>query len=80
MPVPPTSEPSPALPAPENSSPASLPPFVPVAVTGPPTSARGPDTSVAIELAGGRVLRLPESISAARLAELVCALESRGSA
>jgi transposase-like protein len=52
------------------------PPFVSVAVTGQPIGT----ASIVIELAGGRVLRLPESISAGRLAELVHALESRGPA
>ena len=33
---------------------------------------------IAIELAGGRVLHLPESMPADRLAELVHALEARG--
>jgi hypothetical protein len=36
-------------------------------------------TSITVELAGGRVLRLPEMISAARLAEIVAALEARTS-
>jgi hypothetical protein len=45
-------------------------------VTGQPIGT----ASIVIELAGGRVLRLPESISAGRLAELVHALESRGPA
>jgi len=76
-PEPSTSEPSPASPAPKTSALAApLPSFVPVSVTGPAAGT----TSIAIELAGGRVLRLPESISAARLAELVHALESRGEA
>jgi hypothetical protein len=35
--------------------------------------------STSIELAGGRVLRLPESITTERLVELVEALESRAS-
>lgn len=52
----------------------ALPSFVPVTVAGLPTDTK----SIAIELAEGRVLRLPESITAARLAELVHALESRG--
>ena len=42
------------------------PAFVPVAVTG--ESRR--ESGLVIELAGGRVLRLPESITAQRLAEL----------
>jgi len=56
--------------------PSEPPPFVPVAVTGTPAVA----TSIALELGGGRVLRLPESITATRLAELVHAIESRGPA
>ncbi len=53
--------------------PALRPPaFVPMMVTDRP--ARKP--SIEIELAGGRVLRLPESIAAERLAELVEALEA----
>lgn len=36
------------------------------------------DGAIVIELAGGRVLRLSESTSAERLAELVHALETRG--
>lgn len=35
-----------------------------------------PEASITIELAGGRLLRLPVSLPAVRLAELVCALES----
>ena len=50
----------------------TLPAFVPAVVTGLPSGGG----SLAIELAGGRVLRLPEAISAARLAELVHAIES----
>jgi hypothetical protein len=48
--------------------------FVPVVVTDRSTR----DTSLALELAGGRVLRLPQSIPIERLAELIVALESRG--
>ncbi len=50
----------------------TLPAFVPAVVTGLPSGGG----ALAIELAGGRVLRLPEAISAARLAELVHAIES----
>ena len=39
---------------------------------------QGRNGAIAIELAGGRVLRLPESIAADRLAEFVNALEARG--
>ncbi|MBX3415947.1 MAG: hypothetical protein KF708_24915 [Pirellulales bacterium] len=54
------------------SIPASA--FLPVVVSDevPPNRA-----SIVIELAGGRVLRLPESISTERLVELVAALEAR---
>jgi hypothetical protein len=48
--------------------------FVPVVVTAAPRR----DESIVIELAGGRVLRLPASMSAAWLAELAEALEARG--
>jgi hypothetical protein len=59
------------------SEPVAVPSlFVPVAVTGQPIGT----ASIVIELAGGRMLRLPESISSVRLAELVHAIESRGSA
>lgn len=79
LPAPSSSKSSPMLPAPETSDPATaLPPFVPVAIAGPRAGTRGRDTSMVIELAGGRVLRLPESIPAGRLAELVHAIESRG--
>ena len=50
------------------------PAFVPVVVTDRSTR----DTSLALELSGGRVLRLPQSIPIERLAELIVALESRG--
>jgi transposase-like protein len=51
----------------------SSPSFVPVVVSDHPTS----DASIAIELVGGHVLKLPASTPAAWLAELVLALESR---
>ena len=47
------------------------PSFVPVVVSDQPTSG----TSIAIELVGGHVLKLPASTSAAWLAELALALE-----
>ena len=50
----------------------ACPAFVPVAVTGSPRA------GFVLELAGGRVLRLPETIPIERLAEFVVALESRG--
>jgi hypothetical protein len=50
----------------------ACPAFVPVAVTG------GPRAGFVLELSGGRVLRLPETIPIERLAEFVVALEARG--
>lgn len=47
--------------------------FVPVQLAATPHGA----TSIEMALAGGRVLRLPASISMERLAELVHALEAR---
>lgn len=50
------------------------PDFLPVRVTDPmPRQA-----TIALELTGGRVLRLPETIAAARLAEIVAAIETTG--
>jgi hypothetical protein len=49
------------------------PAFLPAMMTSEPRR----ETAIAIDLAGGRVLRLPESMSAERLAELVQALEAR---
>ena len=48
------------------------PAFVPAVVT----STSSADTSIVLELGNGRALKLPESIAAARLAELVTALEA----
>jgi hypothetical protein len=48
------------------------PAFVPVTLGAPPR----PAASITIELAGRLVLRLPESIPAQRLAQIVHALES----
>ena len=48
------------------------PAFVPAVVTDTPPC----DTSIVLELGNGRALKLPESIAAARLAELVTALEA----
>lgn len=48
------------------------PSFVPMLVTDRLTR----EVSIEMELAGGRIVRLPESISAQRLAELVQALEA----
>jgi len=52
----------------------SPPAFVPARVT----EQSSPAASIAVELASGCVLRLPASIGADRLAELVGALERRG--
>ena len=49
------------------------PAFVPAVVTSTSPS----DTSIILELTSGTALKLPESISATRLAELVHALEAR---
>ena len=51
----------------------SSPSFVPMVVNDQPKG----DASIVIELTGGQVLKLPASISATWLAELVLALESR---
>ena len=50
------------------------PPFVPAVLAGPAPG----ESWLVIELAGGRSLRVPESIAAPRLSELVSALEGRG--
>lgn len=47
-------------------------PFVPLVVTSTPER----EPTIAIELAGGRVLRLPTSTSTEQLAELIHALDS----
>ena len=52
---------------------SSEPPFIPAIVTSEPSCG----ASIAIELASGCVLRLPESTSATWLADLVHALETR---
>ena len=57
----------------DEQQPIAQPAFIPAVVT----SASSADTSIVLELASGAALRLPESISAARLAELVHALETR---
>ena len=49
-------------------------PFVPVVLREAPRTTDDP--GIVIELAGGRLLRLPAEIAAARLAELVHALEA----
>lgn len=49
------------------------PEFLPVRLT----DRAAHDGSITLELAGGRVLRLPETMPAERLAEIVAALETR---
>ena len=56
--------------------PATPPAFVPVVVRDEPRV--GHDAGIVIELRGGRLLRLPGSMSAGRVAELVRALEDGG--
>ncbi len=51
---------------------AGRPDFLPVRVT----DAAASHASIALELAGGRVLRLPEAIPAVRVAEIVAAIEA----
>lgn len=65
------------------------PPFVPMIVRSGARRDRGripastqlsaaqPSIAITLELAGGRTLRLPETIAVERLAELVFALEAR---
>lgn len=53
------------------SIPASATNFVPVRVSNVPS----PPASLALELTGGRVLRLPQSMPIERIAELILALE-----
>lgn len=77
-----------AMAAPAGSQP-KRPPFVPMIVGSGARGGRGripdstqpnaaqPSTAITLELAGGRTLRLPETIAAERLAELVFALEAR---
>ena len=50
-----------------------MPAFLPAVVTNEPQRESG----VAIELSGGRVLRLPEAMSVCRIAELVHAIDAR---
>lgn len=52
---------------------AKRPHFLPVLVSDPAPR----HAAITLELLGGRVLRLPESIAAERLADLVAALEAR---
>jgi hypothetical protein len=62
----------------QRDAPAKLsktpPSFVPAVLSDPAPG----ESWLVIELAGGRALRVPESIPAQRLAELVAALEGRG--
>jgi transposase len=52
------------------------PAFLPVVID----EEQGRNGSIMIELAGGRLLRLPESIATERLVQLVNSLEARGAA
>ena len=58
----------------EEKSTSKTPPFVPAVVTD--TLDR--DTSIAIELVNGQVVRLPATMSASWIAELIDALDARG--
>ena len=69
--APPRAEPT-VKPNPQPKRRRAAPAFVPAVVTGQAT----PGVSITIELAGGRVMRLPESTATARLVELVLALEA----
>jgi hypothetical protein len=55
------------------AKPNKRPAFVPAVLSGPAPG----ESWLVIELACGRALRVPESIAAERLAELVAALEGR---
>ncbi|MDX2037238.1 MAG: hypothetical protein SFX72_11355 [Isosphaeraceae bacterium] len=56
--------------------PATPPAFVPVIVRDERPADTTPDAGLVIELRGGRLLRLPGSMPAGRVAELVRALEA----
>lgn len=55
---------------------AAPPAFVPVIVRDKAPAPSAAETGIVIELRGGRALRLPGSMPAARVAELVRALEA----
>lgn len=55
---------------------AAPPAFVPVIVRDERPAATTPDAGLVIELRGGRLLRLPGSMPAGRVAELIRALEA----
>ena len=59
--------------SPRRGGPMKRPAFLPAVVD----AERGRDGAITIELAGGRVLRLPEATPTQRLVELVQALEAR---
>jgi hypothetical protein len=61
--------------SPPGSQPLKSPMFVPAVVRDTPLS----ESAIALELHGGRVLRLPASTSIERLVQLVQALEGGGS-
>lgn len=56
--------------------PAAPPAFVPMIVRDDRPTGTAADAGIVIELRGGRLLRLPGSMTAARVAELVRALEA----
>lgn len=58
--------------------PAAPPAFVPVIVRDDRPAEMMPDAGLIIELRCGRLLRLPDSMPAGRVAELVRALEATG--
>ena len=59
---------------------ATQPAFVPVVVREDRPAATMPEANLVIELRGGRLLRLPGSMPAGRIAELVRALEAEATA
>jgi transposase-like protein len=62
----------------QNDGRAESPAFLPAVVTASLPGETPGESPITIELSGGRLLRLPESTSAERLADLVHALETRG--
>jgi hypothetical protein len=65
-------------PAPIPAPAAPAPAFVPMVVRGAERPEPAADADIAIDLRGGRVMRLPASIPADRLAALVRAIEGAG--
>ncbi len=56
-------------------TPASTPAFLPAVVQTDPSPASQADSCIAIDLQGGRVLRLPAAMPIVRVAELIRAIE-----